>query len=197
MPGTNGSTTIQYRDFGVGVKFVPSVLDSGQINLNLNVMVSEVSNANSVTLTGGGTSTSLIVPSIVKRTTSTTVELADGQTIAISGLISDTLRENIDKLPGLGDIPILGQLFTSKSFKSGQSELVILVTPRLVRPFNRERISLPTDDFVPPSDLEFYLLGKMSHKKSKENTGEDPYEVIESDPQAGNTGTQQKYGHSL
>ncbi|MBW8184723.1 type II and III secretion system protein family protein [Shewanella nanhaiensis] len=197
VPGTNGSTTIQYRDFGVGVKFVPSVLDSGQINLNLNVMVSEVSNANSVTLTGGGTSTSLIVPSIVKRTTSTTVELADGQTIAISGLISDTLRENIDKLPGLGDIPILGQLFTSKSFKSGQSELVILVTPRLVRPFNRERISLPTDDFVPPSDLEFYLLGKMSHKKSKENTGEDPYEVIESDPQAGNTGTQQKYGHSL
>ncbi len=196
VPGTNGSTTIQYRDFGVGVKFVPSVLDSGQINLSLNVMVSEVSNANSVTLSGGS-NTALVVPSIVKRTTSTTVELADGQTIAISGLISDTLRENIDKLPGLGDIPILGQLFTSKSFKSGQSELVILVTPRLVRPFNKKQISLPTDDFVLPSDMEFYLLGKMSHKQSEQEKHETPYEAIESDAKIDDSGTQQKYGHSL
>ncbi len=196
VPGTNGSTTIQYRDFGVGVRFVPSVLDSGQINLNLNVMVSEVSNANSVTLSGGS-NTALVVPSIVKRTTATTVELADGQTIAISGLISDTLRENIDKLPGLGDIPILGQLFTSKSFQSGQSELVILVTPRLVRPFDKKQISLPTDDFVLPSDMEFYLLGKMSHKQSEQEKHETPYEAIESDAKIDDSGTQQKYGHSL
>jgi len=196
VPGTNGSTTIQYRDFGVGVRFVPSVLDSGQINLNLNVMVSEVSNANSVTLSGGS-NTALVVPSIVKRTTATTVELADGQTIAISGLISDTLRENIDKLPGLGDIPILGQLFTSKSFKSGQSELVILVTPRLVRPFNKKQLSLPTDDFVLPSDMEFYLLGKMSHKQSDKDKHETPYEAIESNAKIDDSGTQQKYGHSL
>lgn len=197
VPGTNGSTTIEYRDFGVGVRFVPTVLDSGQINLNLNIIVSEVSNANSVTLSGGGSNASLIVPSIVKRTTSTTVELADGQTIAISGLISDTLRENIDKLPGLGDIPILGQLFTSKSFKSGQSELVILVTPRLVRPFNRKHISLPTDNFVLPSDMEFYLLGKMSHKKQDSERSETPYEAIANDARVDDTGTQQKYGHSL
>ncbi|AQS35937.1 Flp pilus assembly protein, secretin CpaC [Shewanella psychrophila] len=197
VPGTNGSTTIQYRDFGVGVRFVPSVLDSGQINLSLNVMVSEVSNANAVTLSGGGSNAALVVPSIVKRTTSTTVELADGQTIAISGLISDTLRENIDKLPGLGDIPILGQLFTSKSFKSGQSELVILVTPRLVRPFNRKHISLPTDDFVSPSDIEFYLLGKMSQKKSKSDKHQTPYEAVESEAKLDDSGTKQKYGHSL
>ncbi len=196
VPGTNGSTTIQYRDFGVGVKFVPIVLDSGQINLNLNVMVSEVSNANSVTLSGGSSS-ALVVPSIVKRTTATTVELADGQTIAISGLISDTLRENIDKLPGLGDIPILGQLFTSKSFKSGQSELVILVTPRLVRPFNRKQISLPTDDFVSPSDIEFYLLGKLTEKKQDSDKHQTPYEAVESEIKLDDSGTQQKYGHSL
>ncbi|WP_083700021.1 type II and III secretion system protein family protein [Shewanella sp. UCD-KL12] len=197
VPGTNGSTTIQYRDFGVGVKFVPIVLDSGQINLNLNVMVSEVSNANSVTLSGGGSSVALVVPSIIKRTTATTVELADGQTIAISGLISDTLRENIDKLPGLGDIPILGQLFTSKSFKSGQSELVILVTPRLVRPFNRKQISLPTDDFVSPSDIEFYLLGKLTEKQQDSDKHQTPYEAVESEVKLDDSGTQQKYGHSL
>ncbi|MCL1126604.1 type II and III secretion system protein family protein [Shewanella surugensis] len=197
VPGTNGSTTIQYRDYGVGVRFVPTVLDSGKINLNLNVIVSEVSNANAVSLSNSGSSASLIIPSLIKRTTSTTVELADGQTIAVSGLISDTLQENIDKLPGLGDIPILGQLFTSKSFKSGQSELVILVTPRLVRPFNRKHISLPTDDFVLPSDIEFYLLGKMSHKKQDAERSETPYEAILNDAKVDDTGTQQKYGHSL
>lgn len=196
VPGTNGSTTIQFRDFGVGVKFVPTVLDSGQINLNLRVLVSELSNANAITLSAQNTSTSLIVPSLVKRTTATTVELADGQTIAISGLISDNLRENIDKLPGLGDIPVLGQLFNSKSFRSGQSELVILVTPRLVRPFNKEDISLPTDGFVLPSDLEFYLLGKMSEKKQNSAKG-TPYEVSGINKVIKESGTTEKYGHSL
>ncbi|GIU26037.1 type II and III secretion system protein family protein [Shewanella schlegeliana] len=196
VPGENGNTTIEYRDYGVGVKFVPTVLDSGQINLNLNVVVSEISTANSFAISGN-TSTTLVVPSLVKRSTATTVELADGQTIAISGLISDTLRENIDKLPGLGDVPVLGQLFTSKSFQSGQSELVILVTPRLVRAFNRKDISLPTDGFVLPSDVEFYLLGKLSHKEKNDDTSETPYEPVESDAKLDDSGTQQKYGHSL
>ncbi|MGS0682878.1 type II and III secretion system protein family protein [Shewanella sp. 125m-7] len=196
VPGENGNTTIEYRDYGVGVKFVPTVLDSGQINLNLNVVVSEVSTANGFSISGN-TSTSLVVPSLVKRSTATTVELADGQTIAISGLISDTLRENIDKLPGLGDVPVLGQLFTSKSFQSGQSELVILVTPRLVRAFNRKDISLPTDGFVIPSDVEFYLLGKLSHKEKSANGNETLYEPAASGAKLDDTGTQQKYGHSL
>ncbi|WP_028768879.1 type II and III secretion system protein family protein [Shewanella fidelis] len=196
VPGENGNTTIEYRDYGVGVKFVPTVLDSGQINLNLNVVVSEISNSNGFVITGN-TSTSLVVPSLVKRSTATTVELADGQTIAISGLISDTLRENIDKLPGLGDVPVLGQLFTSKSFQSGQSELVILVTPRLVRAFNKKDISLPTDGFVLPSDVEFYLLGKLSHKQKPEKADETRYQPVRSESQLDDTGTQQKYGHSL
>ncbi|MGS0689171.1 type II and III secretion system protein family protein [Shewanella sp. 30m-9] len=196
VPGENGNTTIEYRDYGVGVKFVPTVLDSGQINLNLNVVVSEVSTANGFSISGN-TSTSLVVPSLVKRSTATTVELADGQTIAISGLISDTLRENIDKLPGIGDVPVLGQLFTSKSFQSGQSELVILVTPRLVRAFNRKDISLPTDGFVLPSDVEFYLLGKLSHKEKSADANETLYEPATSDAKLDDTGTQQKYGHSL
>ncbi|PMG30346.1 pilus assembly protein CpaC [Shewanella sp. 10N.286.52.C2] len=197
VPDSDGSTTIQYRDFGVGVKFLPTVLDSGQINLNLNVVVSEVSNANAVSIQSNNTSAIMVVPSLVKRSTATTVELADGQTIAISGLISDTLRENIDKVPGLGDVPVLGQLFSSKSFRSGQTELVILVTPRLVRPFNKKDIALPTDGFVSPSDMEFYLLGKISTKEQPDQKVDTPYEPVMSNVKIENSGTQQKYGHSL
>ena len=117
-----------------------------------------------------GSTSTLVVPSIVKRTSETTVELADGQTIAIGGLLSDTLRDSVNKVPGLGDIPILGQLFRSQEYISGQTELVIMVTPRLVRPFNKEGVALPTDGFVPVSDMEFYLLGKMTRQNTPEST---------------------------
>jgi len=195
---TNGSTTIKFKDFGVGIKFVPTVLDSGQINLNLNVMVSEISNVNAFTLGVANTGTSLVIPSIIKRTTATTVELADGQTIAVSGLISDNLRETVDQIPGLGDIPILGQLFKSQSFRSGQTELVILVTPRLVRPFNKQDISLPTDGFVTPSDVEFYLLGKLSSKKTNKDMQSNRADSTSNQTVViDDGGTSQKYGHSL
>ncbi|MDN3651731.1 type II and III secretion system protein family protein [Thalassotalea ponticola] len=197
--GSNNGTTIQYRDFGVGVSFVPTVLDSGKINLNLNVLVSELSTAAAVQLVPDGTSSRFNIPSIVKRSTSTTVELGDGQTIAIGGLISDTLRETVDKIPGLGDIPILGQLFKSQQFQKSQTELVIMVTPRLVRPFNKKRVVLPTDGFVPANDLEFYLLGKMTDKKQPESLDVAPNEMEYSsnDVLPDNGGTQSSYGHEI
>jgi len=190
--------TIDYRDYGVGVSFVPTVLDSGKINLNLKVLVSELSNANSVSVSALETGTSIVTPSLVKRTTATTVELGDGQTIVIGGLLSDHLRESVTKFPGLGDIPVLGQLFTSQEYISGQSELVIMVTPRLVRPFNKDGMPLPTDGFVPVSDMEFYLLGKMTQQDIDGNTAknneaaETPKNIV---PNSG--GTEQQYGHSL
>jgi len=197
VPGKDG-TTIQFRDFGVGVGFVPTILDSGKINLNLKILVSELSNANGVGITPIGSSTTLVVPSIVKRTSETTVELADGQTIAISGLLSDTLRDSVSKVPGFGDLPILGQLFKSHEFISGQSELVIMVTPRLVRPFNKQGVMLPTDGFVPVSDMEFYLLGKMTQQQSSGSTS-SPNQLdsthIDVLPNSG--GTTQRYGHEL
>ena len=139
------------------------------------------------------------MPSLVKRSTSTTVELGDGQTIAIGGLISDNLRESVDKLPGLGDIPILGQLFRSQKFIKGQTELVIMVTPRLVRAFNKEGVALPTDGFVESSDLNFYLLGKMSERKLKDGSENSPNQSERVNDQAipDNGGTQEKYGHEL
>lgn len=196
--GSNSGTTIQYRDFGVGVSFVPTILDSGKINLSLKVLVSELGAGNSVTITPEGAGSSFVVPSIIKRTTSTTVELGDGQTIAIGGLISDTLQESVNKIPGLGDIPILGQLFRSQEYIKGQSELVIMVTPRLVRPFNKDGVELPTDNFVPVSDMEFYLLGKMTPKVDPNDERSSPNQAANNDnilPDDG--GTQEQYGHEL
>lgn len=197
VPNDDG-ITIEYRDFGVGVTFVPTVLDSGKINLNLKVLVSELSSS-TLSLTSGNSNGAYTVPNIVKRTTSTTVELGDGQTIAIGGLISDTFRESVDKLPGLGDIPILGQLFRSQAFDKGQTELVIMVTPRLVRPFNKEGVALPTDNFVTSSDWEFYLLGKMTERKAdnKKETSPNQMEEMDDEILPDNGGTQEKYGHEL
>lgn len=195
---TDDGIAIEYRDFGVGVSFVPTVLDSGKINLNLKVFVSEISNAHRVTISALETDSTTIIPSLVKRSTTTTVELSDGQTIVIGGLLSDNLRESITKFPGLGDIPILGQLFTSQEYINGQTELVIMITPRLVRPFNKEGMILPTDGFVPVSDMEFYLLGKMTQQdkdsatKNPNDTTNTPANIV---PNSG--GTEHQYGHTL
>jgi pilus assembly protein CpaC len=165
--GATNSITIEFKEFGVGVKFLPVVLDSGRINLKLNVSVSELSQDNTVTLAPGGTTSTFIIPSLTKRSAKSTVELANGQTIGIAGLISDNTREFVDKLPGLGDIPGLGLLFRSQEFRSGQTELVIFVTPHLARPISPGKIALPTDSFVPPSDREFYLMGRMEAREGK------------------------------
>lgn len=197
VPGRDG-TTIKFRDFGVGVGFVPTVLDSGKINLSLKILVSELSNANGIGITPVGSNVTLVVPSIIKRTSETTVELADGQTLAISGLLNDTLRDSVDKVPGLGDLPILGQLFKSHEFISGQTELIIMVTPRLVRPFNKQGVALPTDGFVPVSDLEFYLLGKMT-RQNKPDSANSPNQLKQAEKiiLPTNGGTKQGYGHEL
>lgn len=161
---TNG-ITIEYKEFGVGVKFLPVVLDTGRINLNLNVSVSELTNANSLVLStdlgaGRGSSVAQFVPALTKRSAQSTVELGNGQTIAIAGLINETTRDFVSRFPGLGDIPVLGHLFRSQQFVNGETELVILVTPHLAKPVDAKTVRLPTERFVEPSDLDFYLLGK-------------------------------------
>ena len=112
----NGAITIEFKEFGIGLRFVPVVLDSGRINLNMNVSVSELSEDASVIAQAGNTNTQFSIPSLTKREASSTLELADGQTMSIAGLISDKLRENVNKFPGLGDIPGLGALFRSEKF---------------------------------------------------------------------------------
>jgi pilus assembly protein CpaC len=158
--GLNG-ITVEFKEFGVGLQFVPVVLGSSQINLKLNISVSELASANSVVLNAQGTTSTFLVPSLAKRSASATVELSDGQTIGIAGLINENVREVVNKFPGLGSIPILGNLFRSQQFQKGETELVILVTPRLARPLPNNKIRLPTDDFVEPNAKDFYLLGRM------------------------------------
>lgn len=174
--GASNTVTVEFKEFGVGVRFLPVVLDSGRINLKLNVSVSELSESNNIALSLPGTTSVFAVPSLTKRSAANTVELANGQTIGIAGLINDTTRQFVDKLPGLGDVPMLGALFRSQEFLSGQTELVIFVTPHLARPIAPELVRLPTDSFVPPDDLEFYLLGKMEAREApaRAHSASDP-----------------------
>jgi pilus assembly protein CpaC len=181
VPQGDETITIQFKEFGVGVGFLPVVLGDGRINMVLNVSVSELTNANQVSL-GNNSSSSFLVPSLVKRSANTTVELMDGQTIGIAGLLSENMREVVNKFPGLGDIPILGHLFRSQEYVKGETELVILVTPHLVKPLSPGDIKLPTDNFVEPNDADFYLLGRMEGSASPDQSG---------------GGTKANFGHDL
>jgi pilus assembly protein CpaC len=169
--GISNAVTVTFKEFGVGVKFVPVVLDSGRINMKVDITVSELASDNSIVLPGvGGSTSTFVIPSLTKRSTSNTVELGDGQTIGIAGLINDNMREFVQKFPGLGDIPLLGLLFRSQQYQAGQSELVIFVTPHLAKPISPAEMRLPTDTFVPPGDLAFYLLGSMGSEKDRPAT---------------------------
>ncbi len=154
--GGGGTTiTIEYKPFGVGLNFTPTVLSNKKINMQVTPEVSELDFSNALTISG------FVVPSITTRRVSTVIELADGQSFAIAGLLKDDVREIVSKFPLLGDIPILGALFRSTSFKKNESELIVIVTPHLVKPLDMAKQTLPTDQYVEPSDLEFYLLGNM------------------------------------
>lgn len=144
-------------DYGIQLKFLPFVMDSGLINLKVNVSVSE---PGPPTLSGGQANTS-----VISRGASATVEVPSGQVIAIAGLLSEKAQDASDKFPGLGDIPVLGTLFRSQSLAKEQTELVIFVTPKLANTFNPEQVTLPTDGFVEPTDVEFYLMGKVSGQR--------------------------------
>lgn len=161
--GGASTVTIQFKPFGVMLKFLPVVLDTGRISMKLNIDVSEISADNAVVLpAGNGT---FVIPSLTKRSANSSLELDDGQTLGIAGLINDSMRETISKFPGLGDIPVLGQLFTSQKYLKNETELVIFVTPHLVKPIAAGSIQLPTDKFIDPSDAEYYLMGRTEGRK--------------------------------
>ncbi|HEY2773651.1 MAG TPA: type II and III secretion system protein family protein [Candidatus Binatia bacterium] len=156
VPQALGTTTILFKKFGVGLNFTPTVLGGNVISMRVAPEVSELDFANAIVLNG------FIVPSITTRRASTVVELRDGQSFAIAGLIRESLREKLSKYPMLGDVPILGTLFRSSEFQRQETELIILVTPHLVKPISSgEDTTLPTDDFVEPNDLDFYGFGKI------------------------------------
>jgi pilus assembly protein CpaC len=164
VPNGNNGVTIEFKEFGVGVRFIPVVLASGHINLKLNISVSELVQSNNVALKLPETTSTFFIPSLTKRSASGTVELGDGQTIGLAGLINENLRQVVTKFPGLGSVPILGALFRSQDYLKGETELVILVTPHLAKPLAPGQIKLPTDSYVEPSDTDWYLRGAIEGK---------------------------------
>jgi pilus assembly protein CpaC len=170
VPDEDGGTTIEFKDFGVALKFLPVVLGDGIINLKVNISVSELKNNNAIGLGNEFTNSSFIIPALSKRSAQATYELRDGQTIGVAGLISENLREVVSKFPGLGSVPILGALFRSQDFVKGETELVIMITPRLAKPIDPKQLTLPTDSFVEPSDAEFYFLGRLEGKRNPSET---------------------------
>lgn len=145
---------IEYREFGVRLEFTPTVLSSGRINMVVAPEVSDLSNAGAIQLNG------FSIPSVSTRRARTTVELGSGQSFAIAGLLQNRVTQDADKFPGLGDIPILGALFRSDRFRREETELLIVVTPYLVRPVSTAKLSLPTDGFVAPNDAQRFLGGR-------------------------------------
>jgi len=196
VPDEDG-ITIEYKEYGVGLKFIPTVLSDQKINLNLAVDVSEIANSSSLTIEPSLSNATYFIPPITRRSASSTLELADGQTIGIAGLLSENVRDVSNKMPGLGEVPVLGQLFNSQEFVSGETELVILVTPRLAKPIDEAAITLPTDAFVSPNDLEYYLLGRSAYiaEPSKDSKQENAEPIAKTIPAEG--GSEGSFGHEL
>ena len=157
---TTNKITLEEKEFGIAVKFTPTVLDGGRINLKVAPEVSELNREGIGITTGGITTASAVLPAFTTRRTTTTVQLFDGQSFAVGGLIKNNVTTNIKALPFLGEIPILGALFRSSDFQTDRTELVFIITPHLVKPLPAS-YALPTDAYVQPSRAEFFLQGKM------------------------------------
>jgi pilus assembly protein CpaC len=155
VPQGLGTVAIEYRSFGVGLTFTPIVLSENRINIEVAPVVSELDFSAAIQIEG------FSIPALRTRRASTMVELADGQSFAIAGLLQDSARDTLSKYPGLGDIPILGALFRSRDFQKSETELIIIVTPHLVKPLDLRQQPLPTDYYVEPDDTELYLFGLM------------------------------------
>jgi pilus assembly protein CpaC len=159
--GGGSSITLEEKEFGVGLKFMPTVLDGTRVNLKLVSEVSELAQTGSAFTTVGGVTS--VLPSITSRRVDTTVQLNDGQSFAIAGLIKNNITETITRFPGLGEIPVLGALFRSTEFQKDQTELIFVVTPRLVKPMV-PAIVLPTDNHVEPNRAEVLFMGAAEGK---------------------------------
>jgi pilus assembly protein CpaC len=161
VPGALGQVTIDYKRYGVGLAFTPTVLGGGLINLKIEPEVSQLDISNPVTVAG------ISVPPLIVRRASTTVELRDGQSFVIGGLLQSNGQNAISQLPWLGDVPVIGALFRSTSYQRNETDLAIIVTPRLVRPARPgDVIKTPLDSSLPPNDVDLFLMGKTEMPRS-------------------------------
>ncbi len=163
VAGSFGQVTVDYKKYGVGLAFTPTVLERGLINLKIEPEVSQIDPTHTVTVANG-----ISVPALIVRRASTTIELRDGQSFMLGGLLQTNNQNQIDQLPWLGSVPVLGTLFSSKSYQQNQTDLAIIVTPHLVRPTRPgDVVKTPADDSLPPNDADFFLLGKAELTRSQ------------------------------
>ena len=152
----NGSVGIEFKPFGVELAFIPRVVDKDLINLEFIAAVSAIDDSNALTLSGFN------IAAFSRRETSTTIELRDGESFAVAGLLQDDFTDNNSQLPWLGDVPVLGALFRSASYQRSQTELVIIVTAHLVTPTRGDALALPTDRIKPPTEKDLFLFGRTA-----------------------------------
>jgi pilus assembly protein CpaC len=155
VPGSLGSVTIDYKRYGVGLAFTPTVLKAGLINLKIEPEVSQLDTSHPVQVAG------ISVPPLIVRRASTTVELRDGQSFVIGGLLQNDSTTAQDQMPWLGDVPVLGALFRSAAYQKNETDLAIIVTPHLIRPISPGTpVKTPLDNTLPANDIDFFLMGK-------------------------------------
>jgi len=167
-----GNVSITFKQFGVGLSFTPVVLSENRISLQVSTEVSELTNTGAFTLNGSTTvdpttgqtvtAPGLTIPALNVRRAQTTVELPSGGSFAIAGLLQQTNKQVINEFPGLANMPVLGALFRSRDYQNNETELVVLVSAYLVRPTSEKRLAAPTDNFVPPNDLDTILMGRLN-----------------------------------
>jgi pilus assembly protein CpaC len=169
VPGESdsGGISIDYKPFGVELTFTPVVVDDDTINLTINAAVSSIDLTNGFTQADG-----TVIPAFKRRETGTTVDMRDGESFAIAGLLQDDFRDVNSQLPWIGDVPILGALFRSSEYQRAQTELVVIVTPHLVTPVQGEALALPTDRVRIPTERDLFLFGQVAKGPKSGAAGE-------------------------
>jgi len=160
VPQDGGVITVTFKKFGVGLSFTPTIISRNRISLKVVPEVSQLSNIGAIQIQG------INVPSLTTRRANTTIELASGQSMAIAGLIQNDVTKDLSKVPGLGDIPILGKLFTSENFRKNESELVIIITPYIVKPINKSGKRVAAAGKASEKDINRLFLGRRSTGKA-------------------------------
>ncbi|XDA97456.1 type II and III secretion system protein family protein [Sulfitobacter sp. LCG007] len=162
----NDTISVDYKPFGIELNFIPRVVDKDMINLELNAAVSAIDQSNGISLGNG-----FDISAFIRREASTTVELQDGESFAIAGLLQDDFLDQNSQLPWIGDVPVLGALFRSANYQRSQTELVIIITAHLVTPTRGDVLALPTDRIKPPSEKDLFLFGRTSSETAPVATG--------------------------
>ncbi|MDZ4055157.1 MAG: type II and III secretion system protein family protein, partial [Phenylobacterium sp.] len=158
----DGKITVEFKPFGVGLGFTPFVMSQGRISLKISTEVSELTSTGSFTVSSAATNTSLSIPALSVRRAETTVELPSGGSMMIAGLLQEKTKQTLDGLPGMTTLPVLGALFRSRDYLSGETELVVIVTPYIVTPTSPGRLQTPVDGMRIASDASTLLMGELT-----------------------------------